>query len=155
MITLIVLAGIFTLVLFLQKFFSRKVNIGAAGRIAMSSMLVFTGIGHFTYMEGMMMMLPAFIPFKQEVIILTGLLEILAAITLLIPRSQKLTSILLIIFFIVLLPANIHAALNQVNLQTADFTGNGTSYLWFRVPLQLLFIAWVWYFGYMDSKRKE
>ena len=72
----------------------------------------------------------------------------MAAIGLLIPRFQRLTSILLILFFIVLLPANIYAAMLRVNLQTANFDGKGPSYLWIRVPLQLVFIGWVWYFGY-------
>ena len=155
MITLIVLAGVFVLVLFFQKFVVRKVDIGLAGRIAMSSMLVFTAIGHFVYLEGMTMMLPEIIPYKKGVIIFTGVIEILAAITLLISVLRKQTSILLILFFVVLLPANIHAALNKVDFQKADYTGKGVSYLWFRVPLQLLFIWWVWYFGYLNSKRSQ
>jgi uncharacterized membrane protein len=155
MITLIVLAGAFTLVLFFQKFVLKKIDTCVAGRIAMSSMLLFTAIGHFIYLEGMTMMLPDFIPFRKEVVIVTGVLEILAAIGLLIPRLKKLTSILLIIFFVALLPANIYAALNHVNFQTADLTGNGATYLWFRVPLQVLFIWWVWNFGYLDTQNKN
>ena len=123
-----------------------------SGRIAMSVLLIFTGIGHFVFTKGMTMMMPPFLPLKREIVLFTGVIEILAAITLLIPKWQRLTSILLIIFFIVLLPANIYAALNHVNLQTASFDGQGPSSLWLRVPLQLLFIAWVWYFGY--SKKK-
>jgi hypothetical protein len=25
--------------------------------------------------------------------------------------------------------------------------GSGTNYLWFRIPLQIVFILWVYYFG--------
>jgi uncharacterized membrane protein len=110
-------------------------------------MLLFTGVSHFLYPEGMALMLPGFIPFKKEVIYLTGVIEIAAAVGLLIPRYRKLTAWLLIIFFLAILPANIHAAINHVNLRTATFDGAGVNYLWFRVPLQIFFIAWVYYFG--------
>ena len=53
-----------------------------------------------------------------------------------------MTARLLIVFFIGILPANIYGALKKVNLQTGRLDGHGTSYLWFRVPLQILFIVW-------------
>jgi len=113
----------------------------------MSCMLVFTAIGHFIYTHGMSLMLPSFLPFRHEVIYLTGIIELCAAIGLLIPRLQHLTAWLLIIFFILILPANIHAAINNIDFQTGNNNGQGMAYLWFRVPLQILFIWWTYYFG--------
>jgi len=118
-----------------------------AGNASMAVMLLFTSIGHFVYSKGMEMMMPAFIPLKKALVWLTGFIEIFAAIGLLIPSVRELTSRLLIVFFILILPVNIQAAINKVDYQKATNTGSGLSYLWFRVPLQLLFIAWVWYFG--------
>jgi len=43
-----------------------------------------------------------------------------------------------------LLPANIYAALKHVDYQRGTFEGSGTNYLWFRVPLQVLFILWTY-----------
>jgi uncharacterized membrane protein len=63
---------------------------------------------------------------------LTGVVEILVAISL------------LICLFILLLPANIYAAIKNVDYQTATYNGPGLSYLWFRVPLQILFIVWAY-----------
>ena len=123
--------------------------------MAMSVFLIFTSVGHFIYAKGMSMMLPELIPLKKEIILFTGILEILAAITLLIPRFQKLTAVFLIIFFIVLLPANVYAALHHVNYQTAKFDGKGPEYLWLRIPLQLIFIGWVSYFGYLKANTGE
>jgi hypothetical protein len=45
------------------------------------------------------------------------------------------------------LSANINAAIHKVDYEKATYEGPGISYLWFRIPLQLLFIAWVAYFG--------
>ncbi len=144
---LIVLITVFLLALVITRIIKKKWLFPFAGRITMSTLLLFTAAGHFVYPDGMALMLPGFIPYKLEVIYVTGILEILAAIGLLIPRYQKLTAWLLIIFFIAILPANIYAAIHQVNLTTANYDGRGLNYLWFRVPLQLLFIAWVYYFA--------
>lgn len=144
---LFVLLGAFLISLLILKVIKKKWMLALAGRMAMSIMLVFTGVAHFIYPEGMVLMLPDFIPFKTEMIYLTGVVEIAGAIGLLIPKIQKLSSWLLIVFFILILPANIHAAIKHVSLKTADFSGSGTEYLWFRIPLQVLFIAWVYYFG--------
>ncbi len=110
----------------------------------MAVMLVITAIAHVMFAEGMAMMLPDFIPYKMELVYLTGILEAMAAVGILIPTYQKLTGWLLIVFFVLILPANIYAAINHVNLEAATFDGDGPSYLWYRVPLQLFFIAWVY-----------
>ena len=112
----------------------------------MSVMLLFTAIAHFAYSKGMAMMLPAFIPFKTLIVYLTGVIEIMAAIGLQLDYLRVTTAWLLIIFFILILPANIYAAKAQVDYQKGDLTGNGTTYLWFRIPLQILFIVWTYYF---------
>ncbi|MEN6455397.1 MAG: hypothetical protein ABFD10_14165 [Prolixibacteraceae bacterium] len=110
----------------------------------MSAMLLFTAIGHFVFTTGMAMMLPDFVPYKTETVYLTGIIEIAAAIGLLIPRFRVITAWLLITFFLLVLPANIYAAVNRVNYQRAAIEGPGPAYLWFRVPLQLFFIIWTY-----------
>ena len=110
----------------------------------MSVMLVFTAIGHFAFTKGMAMMIPDFMPYKTEVVYLTGVIEIIAAVGLLIPSSRVWTGWALILFFILLLPGNIKAAIDHVDYQKATLDGSGPTYLWFRIPLQLLFIAWTY-----------
>jgi uncharacterized membrane protein len=95
----------------------------------------------------MTMMIPKSIPYKKDLVYFTGVIEIVTAIRLLIPDLRYSTSIILIVFFILLLPANIYAAINKVDYEKATHSGKGLNYLWFRVPLQLVFIAWVIYFG--------
>jgi uncharacterized membrane protein len=95
----------------------------------------------------MALMLQAFIPYKVTLVYITGILEILFATGLLIGPIRSLTAWLLILFFILILPANISDARRKVDYQKATFEGAGLKYLWFRVPLQLFFIAWVYFFG--------
>ena len=92
----------------------------------------------------MAMMMPDFIPYKFELVYFTGIIEIAAAIGLLIPKLKVITAWLLIAFFILLLPANINAAINHIDYEKGTFDGDGVGYLWFRVPLQILFIVWTY-----------
>ena len=144
---LIVLLTVFLIALATTFFMHDQIDYALSGRIAMSAMLVFTAVGHFVFSNGMSMMVPVFIPFKKEVIFGTGFLEILGAIGLVFFEQQKMTAWLLIIFFVLILPSNVLAALQRLDYEKGTYEGPGPSYLWFRAPLQLFFIAWVWYFG--------
>ncbi|RYZ75324.1 MAG: hypothetical protein EOP06_32515, partial [Proteobacteria bacterium] len=132
---LVVLLGTFALGLLVIKFFSGETNPWLAGRIAMAVMLVFTAVGHFVFVRGMTMMIPALLPFKRELVYLTGGLEVGAAVGLLVPKLQHPTGWGLMLFFLLILPANINAAMNRIDYQKANNEGHDTGYLWFRVPL--------------------
>jgi uncharacterized membrane protein len=142
---LIVLLLTSAMALIAIKIFSYEYDFALAGRIGMSVMLVFTAIGHFVFSKSMAIMVPAFIPFKTAIVYVTGVLEIVAAICLLIPATQVLTGWFLVLFFVVLLPANINAAIHGIDYQKAGGHGPGLTYLWFRVPLQIFFIAWTYF----------
>lgn len=144
---LLVLLIVFGFATVISKIFFHQWNFDFCGNLAMGVMLFFTAIAHFAFNKGMAMMLPPFIPFKKQVVYLTGLIEILAGIGLLIKPYRHMTSVLLIIFFILILPANIYAAIKGVDHEKGNYAGNGLKYLWFRMPLQIFFIEWVWYFG--------
>jgi len=144
---LLVLLIVFGLALGLIRLIAGGADYSLAGRIAMSVMLLFTSIGHFRFLEGMAMMMPHGIPYKKQFVVLTGILEIAAAALLLIPATVYITGFLLIIFFLMILPANIHAAMHHIDFEKATATGKGSAYLWFRIPLQFFFIAWVYLFA--------
>ena len=141
---LIVLLSVFAISLVACKIFTGSYLFALSGRIAMSAMLLFTAVGHFAFTKGMAMMLPPSMPYKTEIVYLTGIIEIAAAVGLLIPNLRETAAWLLIAFFVLILPANIYAAVKQIDYQKATFEGNGLTYLWFRVPLQILFIIWTY-----------
>jgi uncharacterized membrane protein len=141
---LVVLLVVFVISLFTVKIVRGEYEFALSGRIALSAMLVFTSIAHFAFTKGMALMIPGTIPYKTEIVYLTGIIEVIAAIGLLIPAFRVSTAWLLILFFVALLPANIYAAIKHIDYQKATFDGSGLSYLWFRIPLQVLFIAWTY-----------
>lgn len=141
---LILLIIVFVVSLLLIRAVTGSFDYLLAGRIAMSAMLIFTAMGHFVYTRGMEMMLPSFLPYKQLLVQGTGFLEVAAAIGLLVPGWTKITGWLLMLFFLLIVPANIQAALQHIDYQKGTYEGPGATYLWFRIPLQVLFITWVY-----------
>lgn len=129
------------------KLFTESWNLPFSGNLAMAVMLCFTALGHFMFVRGMSMMIPDFIPYKQQLVYLTGIAEILLGLGLLFQPYRAAVGMMLIIFFILVLPMNIYAAYRNLNYEKGTFDGGGLRYLWFRIPLQLFFIAWVWYFA--------
>ncbi|WP_405606260.1 hypothetical protein [Polaribacter sp. Asnod1-A03] len=141
---LIVLVLSFTISIFIVKIIKNEYDLELSARIAMSTMLLFTAIGHFVFTNGMSMMIPKFIPNKISLVYITGILEILLAVGLIIPKLKVVTGWALIIFLLLMLPANIYASLHKINYQKGTFNGNDINYLWFRIPLQIFFIVWTY-----------
>jgi uncharacterized membrane protein len=146
---LIILLATF-LITIIILWLSGKHDYQLAARISMSVMLLFTAVGHFAFPKGMIKMIPAPVPFKKTLVIISGLFEIVAAIGLVLPDMYTGTGWLLIVFFVLILPANINAAIHNVDYQNPDATGKGLGYLWFRVPLQLFFIGWIYWSAIMQ-----
>jgi uncharacterized membrane protein len=110
-------------------------------RAGLSLMLLFTASAHFTSLRhDLARMVPSAVPYPMAVIYFTGVCEILGAIGLQMRRVRFLAGVLLIIFFILVLPANIYAANAGLTLNGAPVTP-----LIIRIPMQLLFIALTWW----------
>ena len=105
---LIILLVVFILTLLAGYLFTSEWELVFAGNLAMSAMLMFTALGHFKYPHGMSLMVPDILPFRVTIIHVTGLLEIAAAIGLMVPTVRHIAAVFLIIFFIAILPANIY-----------------------------------------------
>jgi uncharacterized membrane protein len=145
MAPLIILLVTFAVLYLIDRFaLGSRLGLSFVGRASMAVMLVATGISHFTNTEEMIAMMPDFMPAKRELVYFTGICELAAVPGLLWSKTSRLASILLLIFFVLVLPANIAGSLKEVRFGGMEY---GPWYLLFRIPLQILFIWWVWYFG--------
>ncbi|MBC7301945.1 MAG: hypothetical protein H5T78_13430 [Nocardia sp.] len=115
---------------------------------ALAIMLVMTGTAHFmpasvTVMPNyadMVAMVPPFVPLPGFMVLASGVLELLAALGLILTRTRWVAGWALVPLLLLLLPANIYAALNDV-----PFAGEPASPLWQRIPEQVLYIGFaVW-----------
>ena len=135
----------------IEKWRSREGAVARAGRIALAVLFAFTGVSHFVLTEGMAQMVPPPLP-PVPTVLATGVLEILGAVGLMVSKTRRLASWCLFLFLVAVFPANVYAALEHTGLGGHI---EGPSYLLKRGPLQLLFLAWTWYFGVRGSRKAE
>lgn len=145
---LIVLFGTFAIGILVSYILKGRLNLTFNGNLAMGVMFCFTALGHFMFTKGMAMMIPPALPYRETTVFLSGFLEIILGIALIFPQTRQIAAIALIAILVLMLPANIYAAMNRINYEKGTFDGPGLSYLWFRIPMQVLLIGWVVYFGF-------
>lgn len=111
---------------------------------ALALMLVVTASAHFvpdsvTVMpnhDDLVSMVPPFVPFAGAMVYLTGVLELLGALGLVVAATRRRAAVSLALLFVALLPANIYAAVEHI-----PFNGAEATPLWQRVPEQVLYIG--------------
>jgi uncharacterized membrane protein len=121
-----------------------------AARIGIAVMFLFTAASRLSpeITRDLAAMIPPPLTGNVWLVYLTGLLEVAGAIGLLIPRTRRLAGICLVLLLVALFPANVYAALHGVQLR-----GSAASPLWYRAPLQLLWIATVWWSSVSPGRR--
>lgn len=111
---------------------------------ALALMFLLTASAHFTKTrEDLLRMVPAQLPFRRQIVTLTGICEGLGAIGLLIQATRAVAAVALLLLLIAMFPANINAALRHIPLR-----GRPPTPLWLRVPMQILFVGfacWAWW----------
>ena len=71
---------------------------------------IFFFIGHIVKAEGMVEMLPSWVPLRLPLVYFTGLIELMIAIALFVPKYQVLAAKLAIVVFVLFFPANVYSA---------------------------------------------
>jgi uncharacterized membrane protein len=111
-------------------------------RFALAAMFVFTAISHFhpRTRPDLIRMVPASLPAPALLVSATGVLELLGAIGLMVPRALPAAAYGLIALLVAMFPANVRAA--REGLMVAG--RRATPLLW-RLPLQLFWMAALWW----------
>ncbi|MBA4170485.1 MAG: DoxX family protein [Chloroflexi bacterium] len=107
-------------------------------RIGLAAVMVVSGVAHFVNPRPYVQHLPEAVPFREEIIAITGVMELVLAAGLVGPtRFRRPTGIALAVFLVLIFPANVYAAVSQVPID-----GVPTGWVrWARLPLQLPLIA--------------
>jgi uncharacterized membrane protein len=111
----------------------------------MAVMLLLTASAHFvpasvTVMPNhadMVRIVPPFLPFADALVYLTGVLELLGALGLVLTATRWAAGLGLAALFVTLLPANIYEAVADISFAN----GEAATPLWQRIPEQLLYMA--------------
>jgi uncharacterized membrane protein len=115
----------------------------AAAAIGLGLVFLFTASGHFVRADAMADMIPPVFPARDILVFLTGLLEIVVACGLFVPRTRRTAGVLAVAMLIAFFPFNVYAALQHVDMGGHAW---GPTYLLIRTPLQAILIAWAYWF---------
>ena len=105
----------------------------------LSVFFVYFGIDHFINPDFYLSIMPPAFPLHAEAVYISGFFEILGGICVLIPSLRKLAGWELIALLVSVYPANIYMAINP-----EAFPEISIGLLYFRLPLQFLFIYWAY-----------
>jgi uncharacterized membrane protein len=98
------------------------------------------GIAHFVVTDSYIAAMPDYLGYHKELIIISGVFEILGAIGILVPQTRLLAGYGLVALIIAVYPANINMALHP-----EKYTDISELFLYIRLPFQFLFMWFVWW----------
>jgi len=111
-------------------------------RLALAVMFTFTASSHFASRTraDLVRMVPPGMPNPPALVTLTGVLEFLGAMGLLVPGLLQASAYALMALLVALFPANIYAARKGLHI-----AGRPATPLVIRLPLQLFWIGALWW----------
>ena len=101
---------------------------------------VLAGLNHFLHPKAYLAMMPPYLPLPGVLNLISGAAEILGGIAVQIPQLRRVAGWGLIALLIAVFPANVHVALHGW-----DGPSIPAWVLWFRLPLQVALVAWVYF----------
>ena len=110
-------------------------------RYVLAVFFVGAGVMHFLRPEFYQRMMPPYLPWHLPLIYLSGVAEIGLGGLLLATCCSRQAAWGLIALLVAVFPANVHVALNPQLMPEFSPTS-----LLLRLPFQILFIAWTWWY---------
>jgi uncharacterized membrane protein len=107
------------------------------------------GIAHFVRPQAFVAVMPPYLPWHLELVYLSGAIEIVLAMLLILPRTRRFASWGMMGLLVAVFPAHIHAAMNPETLPIVP-----TAVIWLRMPFQAVLIAWAWWFTKSNSSSE-
>lgn len=112
----------------------RKISVTLLG-----AFFVLAGLNHFLNPSVYVGMIPNYLPYPEALNFISGAAEVVGGLGVFIPRLRWLAGWGLIALLVAIFPANIDMALNGTEVFDVP-----RWILWARLPLQAVFIAWVY-----------
>ncbi|MCO4769813.1 MAG: DoxX family protein [Deltaproteobacteria bacterium] len=98
------------------------------------------GVNHFVMQDLFVKMMPDYLPAHVFLVQLSGVLEVLIGLGMLVPRTRRLSGLAYLALLVAVFPANL-----QMALHPEDWADMPEAGLWIRLPFQLVFAAWAWW----------
>ncbi len=108
-------------------------------RCLLGVLFIAAGVNHFVKPAVYERIMPPYLPWPYELVLLSGVAEIALGALVLFPRFAFAARWGLIALLVAVFPANVHMALH-----TELYPDLPPAALWGRLPLQFMLIWWVW-----------
>jgi uncharacterized membrane protein len=113
--------------------------IKAASKYLLAIFMIAAGIMHFVNPAFFLKIMPPYLPLHRELVLLSGLIESLLGVLLLIPQASRKAAWGIVALLVAVFPANIYLFQNQ------DILPAPAVVHFLRLPLQGLFILWAYW----------
>ncbi|MGB3494787.1 MAG: DoxX family protein [Elainellaceae cyanobacterium] len=133
----------------IREFFTRNKE---ALRVVLAISMGVAGTLHFLTSEPFIRIVPDFLPYPAMLVYISGVIEIVLGLTLLMPPLSRWAAWGLVALFIAVYPANINMAVNQI--QIGGLPSNWLFHA-IRLPLQFVLIAWAYGYTKRDNNPKQ
>ena len=120
----------------------------AVARFFAGPVMALAGLNHFLNPGFYERITPPALPATEALVYLSGAAEIVGALGTLHPTTRRWAGWFLIATLVAVYPANIYMAVNPDR-----FSDIPPWALWARLPLQFVFIYWVWLATLKDEER--
>ncbi len=107
----------------------------------LSAFFVFTGVMHFVIPRSYSGIMPTWVPAPTAMVYISGVLEILGGLGLLVPSARRFAGAGLIALLVAVFPANVQMLANAMADRASPMY---IAFLFLRLPLQPLMIVWVY-----------
>ena len=107
-------------------------------QVLLAVFMIYAGIQHFIKPLFYKPFVPDFLPFEISIIYISGLIEIILGVSLLIPKYAKLASTGILLLLLLFLPIHIW----DVFSDTPAIGSHKAALI--RLPVQLLFMGWAY-----------
>lgn len=104
-------------------------------------LFVAAGVNHFLKPDFYLKIMPPYLPWHYELVLISGVFEILGGVGLLIPRLTVPAAWGLVALLVAVFPANIYMTFHPELYPTIP-----PAVLWARLPFQGVLIAWAYWF---------
>ncbi len=112
----------------------------------MAGAYAFAGMNHLMNPQMYVNIMPPGLPEPGWLNVLSGLAEIVLAVYVLEPRTRVYAAWGIIALLLAVFPANLHVAVNNIDMATGLAAEGSNTAAWVRLPFQLLFIVWAWWY---------
>jgi uncharacterized membrane protein len=126
-----------------------KTRARATLKTLLGTLFVLAGANHFVHSNFYISIMPPYLPWHAALVYLSGVAEIMLGIMLLFAVTEGLAAWGMIALIIAVTPANVHMAMHSELYP--DYRPGA---LWARLPLQLVLIAWAFWFTH-DAPLKR